>query len=268
MPALSRAIATAGQSSDVILVIDDDRDFGELVTRMLDQRQYRCALAGNGADGLRLACELRPQAIVLDALLPDLSGWSVLAALKADDRTADIPVLVLTVTDGRGKAFQLGAVEFLAKPLDQGRLIKALDCLHLVKAGLTAAPHLLIVEDDAALSELLAVVAGRQGWQTTIARDGLEGLAAIKRVRPTTVVLDLMMPRMDGFAFLEELRREASTKDLPVVVLTNKELDGDERVKLDSAEWVCQKGAVPMQDLVAELARIAKPSAIPKMVHA
>ena len=269
LPALSRAIAAAGESSDVILVIDDDRDVGELVMRMLDQHQYRCVLAANGAEGLRLAGELRPQAIVLDVLLPDFSGWSVLAALKADDQVAGIPVLVLTVTDdGRGKAFQLGAVEFLSKPLDQGRLIKALDGLQLVRSGPSSAAHLLIVEDDIALGELLAIVAERQGWQTTIARDGLEGLAAIKRIRPTTVVLDLMMPRMDGFAFLEELRREAATKDLPVVVLTNKELTGDDRVRLESAKWVYQKGALPMQDLVSELARIAKPSVIPRMVDA
>jgi CheY-like chemotaxis protein len=171
-----------------------------------------------------LARELQPLAITLDVVMPGMDGWAVLTAIKTDPELADIPVIMMSVVDDRNIGFALGASAFLTKPLDRSALVDAMKPF-----GTTSGRSILIVEDDRAAAELVSRTLADEGWQVRIAQDGQAGLRMMREQAPSLIVLDLMMPLMDGFEFAAELRRHEPWRSIPVVVLTAKELTEEDR---------------------------------------
>jgi two-component system, NtrC family, sensor kinase len=231
----------------LVLVIDDDPAVRELMGRFLARERFGVAQAASGQEGLRLARTLRPDAITLDVMMPGLDGWAVLAALKADPATADIPVVMLTIVDDRSHGYALGATEYLTKPIDRERLLDVL-------ARFRRERVVLVVEDDAALRELVRRMLEREGYAVMEAKDGRDALERVGEHVPGVILLDLVMPVMDGFEFLAELRRKEAWRELPVIVLTAKDLSAEDRERLNgSVARILQKGAYGREALLAEV---------------
>jgi len=221
----SPAPAAADDGRATVLVVDDDPSVRGLLTRTLENEGYRVIAAGNGVDALALARRHKPQAITLDVMMPRLDGWGALKALKADAELRDIPVIMVTVLNERGMAIPLGAAEFVTKPVDRQRLTAILrdHCASPVNLSI------LVVEDDQPTREALCRMLGSMGYRAHAAfngRNGLDWLA--NHPTPSLILLDLMMPEMDGFEFLRELRKQPAYMDVPIIVVTAKELTEDD----------------------------------------
>ena len=241
-----RAEGTAG----TVLVIDDERTTHNLLERELGARGYRVVHAAGGREGLRLAREMRPDAITLDIIMPELDGWAVLRELKADTDLRSIPVVLVTILSDREMGYALGAADYLTKPIDPDALLGALGRFH---AGDGEIP-VMVVDDDPMTREMLRRILSKRGWSVTEAADGSDALSGLGRTRPAVVLLDLMMPGMDGFEVLDAMRREATWRDIPVVVVTAKDLTTEEVTWLNQhAERVFQKGAYKRSELVGTI---------------
>jgi CheY-like chemotaxis protein len=225
------------------------------MARFLAREGFHIVTASSGAEGLRLAREIRPQLITLDVLMPGMDGWSVLAELKADPELADIPVVVVSITDDAALGYALGASEYLTKPVDRERLttiVRRYVAMH-------AAGPVLIVEDDPLSRSLLRDAAERLGCRVVEAEDGSVGLACARAERPSLILLDLMMPVMDGFEFLEELRRDAGGDTIPVVVVTAKDLSPEERETLGlKRDRILEKGGRSREHLLGEVRTLVR----------
>jgi GAF domain-containing protein/DNA-binding response OmpR family regulator len=243
----SPAPAEGPAGGSLVLVVDDDPAVRDLMARFLGREGFRVAVAAGGEEGLRLARELRPDAITLDVMMPGLDGWTVLGALKAESVTADIPVVMLTIVDDRNLGYALGAAEYLTKPIDRDRLLAVLGRYRRDRT-------VLLVEDDAALRELLRRVLEREGYTVIEAADGQAALERLRDRTPGVILLDLMMPVMDGFEFLAERRRDEAWQAIPVIVLTAKDLSPEDHERLNgSVARVLQKGAYSREALLAEV---------------
>jgi signal transduction histidine kinase/CheY-like chemotaxis protein len=240
---------------DVILVVEDDAHSGELLGLYLEGAGYRVALARDGADGLELARRLRPRAIVLDILLPRVDGWDLLARLKADAETAACPVIIVSMLDERGKGFALGAAEYLVKPVGRGQMLDAL--ARCLPVGTTPAT-VLVIDDDPVDRRLMQAALEPAGYQVLTAAGGEEGLAEIRRAKPAVVLLDLLMPAMDGFTVIEQVRADPAIADVPIVVLTAKEMIPADRERLAGRiSFLAEKGAFGRAELVDLVGHLA-----------
>ena len=263
-PPEAPAQAPAAAGTGCVLVIDDDPAARELVVRALARQGYRVESAACGEEGLRRAAELRPDLILLDVLLPGTDGLNVLARLKADVRLATIPVVMISVTGQQTLGFALGASDYLVKPVQGEQLLQSVRRLLDEPA---AGQSILVIDDDPATRDVLRRQMERQGWRVDEAPDGEQGLARLMQSRPALVLLDLMMPRMDGFAFLDALRALPGGDQVPVIVLTAKELERNEREDLCSrVDGVIGKGSYSVGDLEAEVRRAL--ATAPRPAHA
>jgi PAS domain S-box-containing protein len=249
------ASASNGQGNGpLVLVVEDDKQAGELLTHDLVQAGYRVARAATGAQALKLAQELRPDAITLDVLLPDQDGLKVLSQLKAMPETRAIPVVIVSVTEGRELGFSLGAVDWLVKPAN------ARDFLAAVRTAIAgddaaATQTVLVVDDEPPTVELLTEMLRTQGYRVLAGHDGRHGIALAKAERPALIVLDLLMPGLTGFDVVQELRNHSETREIPILIFTVKDLSAEERERLrGSVQAVVTKGA--SGDLLRELARV------------
>ncbi len=234
-----------------VLVIDDDPTTLDLTRRFLTREGFQVVTAERGEKGIELAKTLRPKAITLDVMMPGMDGWAVLAELKRDPETADIPVIMLTMLDEKEMGFALGASEYLSKPIDRRRLSAILE-RHGVESRIGG--RVLVVEDDDETRELLRRGLVKDGWTIDEAANGRLGLERVAAAAPDLVLLDLMMPEMDGFEFLDKLRAGEDGQHIPVVVVTAKELSSEELTRLDGAvEAVLKKGAQNRDSLLGEL---------------
>ena len=230
-----------------ILVIDDDPDSRELLQRTLEADGYVVATAISGDEGLKLARELSPALITLDVMMPGMDGWAVLQRLKADPVLAGIPVMMVTISGEKEMASTLGAVEHLTKPVDRDTLRRL--------AAQYAAPdgggHALVVDDDESIRALFRRALDDDGWTVAEAANGAEALERVRECRPNIVLLDLMMPVMDGFDFLVEFRARLDCVTTPVIVVTAKDLTDDDRSRLSGGvERIVEKGALTAFDLL------------------
>ena len=247
-PAPSAAPAGSGEVG-TILVIDDQPEAREIVRRLLVTEGFRVLEAANGDQGLALAREQRPDAITLDVLMPGMDGWAVLEALKAEPAVADIPVIMVTMLDDHRLGFALGASEYLTKPIDRERLRSL-----MARYRRDGAREVLVVEDDQPTRELLRRLLEGDGWSVVEAGNGQAGLDVLQSRSPGLILLDLMMPVMDGWQFARQLRGNAAWRDIPVVVITAKDLTPDERRALNGdVQGVLQKGAFTAAELCREL---------------
>jgi CheY-like chemotaxis protein len=198
-----------------------------------------------------MAKALQPTAILLDIQMPGMDGWEVLTHLKQSSSTADIPVIVLSIVDNLKKGFALGAAEYLLKPVDQGRLNAILDRFRLQD---DEQYNVLVVEDDEPMRELVCRHLLKNGCHPLQAQHGLEALSICEEVTPQLILLDLLMPEMDGFAFLTKIRAQEQLQHVPIVVMTGKELSDDEQEELrGNVQRVMTKDNTKLQELLADL---------------
>ena len=236
----SIAINASPSSTDgrpVIVAIDDDADMLNLLTRNLDREGYAVVTASTGQEGIRLVNELKPVAVTTDILMPGMDGWMVMDAIKSNPATSKIPVILVSVLDTRDMGVSLGAFEFVSKPVDWNRLA---DVLRGITA--TAAGHLLVVEDDADMRTLWLRNLTKDGYSVETATNGKDALDKVMAKRPAAILLDLMMPEMDGFEFLARLRSTPDGARIPVIVVTAKHLSAADTAFLkDRVQAVMQK---------------------------
>jgi signal transduction histidine kinase/DNA-binding response OmpR family regulator len=244
-----------------VLVIDDEADARDLLRRTLEGDGFEVTTAESGEVGLQLARELSPAVITLDIMMPVMDGWEVLRQLKADPELQRIPVVMMSILHEKGMGFALGATEYLTKPVDRKLL------LHFVGqySARTSERRVLVVEDDAPARELLRRTLEQEGWQVFEAENGKQALERASVEMPGLVVLDLMMPVMDGFQFLREFRKTAAGRTVPVLVLTAKELDREEQRFLgEQAAAVVQKNAGDLNAAIEEMRSLVATRASPK----
>ncbi|MCV6638816.1 response regulator [Candidatus Albibeggiatoa sp. nov. NOAA] len=238
-----------------ILVIDDDPAVRELLYNHLHKLGYQVTLATGGDEGLRLAYENRPDAITLDVMMPGMDGWMVLSSLKTDPHLADIPVIMLSIIEDKQLGFSLGAADYLIKPFDKQQLDGLLE--KYVPTHQT--PKVLVIDDDEATLTLLATMLSRDGLEVIQANSGRKGLQLLEKEQPNIILLDLMMPEMDGFEFLSYLRDDPNWSHIPVVVLTAKDITAEDRRKLnDNAHQVFQKSSYHRETLLGEIHELLK----------
>ena len=233
-----------------ILVIDDDPLQRDLMQRYLRKEGYRVRTASGGAQGLRLAQQLRPAAITLDVMMPDMDGWTVLSTLKADPALCDIPVIMLTMVDDPVRGFTLGASDYATKPVDRRRLSQILQkytCLN------PPCP-VLVIDDDPSARGLTRLMLEKEGWAVTEAENGIEALRLMESERPSLIFLDLMMPEMDGFAFAAEVGRRPEWRSIPIVVVTAQDLSNEDRRRLNGhVETILRKLGDSRQALLEQV---------------
>ena len=250
-------IESEGATGGLVLVIDDDPASRELVQRHLARAGYRTHGAAGGASGLQLARELKPAAITLDVLMPEMDGWAVLSALKADSELSDIPVIMATILDEKPLSLALGASDYVTKPIDRERLIS-------VMRRYAGAPEsrVLIVEDDDDAREVMRRMLEKEGWTAIEAENGRVALERVAEQMPSVILLDLMMPEMDGFSFLSALREGANGKTIPVIVVSALELTEEHRRRLSGGvQQILKKGSYSPEVLLDELRGVLGPPA-------
>jgi signal transduction histidine kinase/CheY-like chemotaxis protein len=254
IPTGERAAAPAGPEG-LVLVVEDDPRSAELFQVYLEDAGYGVAVARDGAEGARLARALSPTAIVLDILLPRLSGWELLARLKSDPATASIPVVVTSMLDERGAGFALGASEYLVKPVEREGLLEAVSRCAAAAAGRRA---VVVIDDEPLDVQLVEATLGPEGWTVLGATGGEEGVATVRRESPAVVLLDLLMPDVDGFAVVERLRADPRTADVPIIVLTSKDMTVADRERLNGRiSFLARKGSLTGTELVRLVERVA-----------
>ena len=239
-----------------VLVVDDDSAQRDLLTRFLEREGFDVRSASDGRTGIELARTLRPRAILLDVMMPHMDGWSVLSTLKADPDLASIPVVMVTFVNEPGLGASLGAADTVLKPVEWSRLRQVMERFQ------GDAGDVLVVDDDADARARVRSVLERDGWTVAEAEDGRQALDRVMHAPPQLILLDLTMPLMDGFAFLHELRLRPGCADIPVVVLTARDLDAADRKRLDGADRVLSKGQTDLRQLSGELRALA-PHAAP-----
>lgn len=236
--------------SNAVLVIDDDPTARDLMQRFLTKEGYTPYVAATGEEGLKLAREVKPIAITLDVMMPSMDGWSVLSSLKADVELADIPVIMLTIVDDKNLGYALGASDYMTKPIQWERLSSLLQ-----KYRHGEPPHrVLLVEDDLASRQMTRTMLERAGWTVAEAENGQIALEQVREQKPLLILLDLMMPEMDGFTFVSELRQHPEWNDIPIVVLTAKDVTLEDRMRLNGyVEKVLQKGSTSREELLNQV---------------
>ena len=242
--------AAAEVDQGLVLVVDDDELARDLMGRYLMREGFQVRTAASGPEALELAQQLKPRVITLDVMMPGMDGWAVLKALKSHPELQDIPVVMVTMIDNRSMGYALGASEFITKPVSREQLAAV-----LAKYRCDDPPcPLLLVEDDADVRELLRRMLEQEGWSVIEAENGRVALERLESSRPELVVLDLMMPEMDGFEFLYEFRRNAQWREVPVIVVTAKHLTEQDRRRLSGqVEQILQKGAYSREELLQQV---------------
>jgi signal transduction histidine kinase/DNA-binding response OmpR family regulator len=248
--ARSSAPARRADALGTVLIIDDEEPAHELLEREFAGAGYHVLHAAGGREGLKVAKQARPDVITLDIIMPDLDGWSVLKALKADPELCDIPVVLVTIMGDRDLGFALGAADYITKPLDRELLMRAVG--RHVHGGTRA--QVLVVDDDPKTRDMLRRTLQKAGWTVVEAANGCEALEALERAKPALVLLDLLMPDMDGFEVLERLNGDAMWREVPVIIVTAKDLTPDDVDRLNGrVAKVLQKGAYQRRDLVRDV---------------
>jgi CheY-like chemotaxis protein len=217
-----------------VLIVEDDPRAAQLLSIYLEGAGLHPAIAPSGEQGLEVVAELQPGTIILDILLPGRDGWDILAELKANPQTAAIPVVIVSTLDERGRGFALGASDYLLKPVDREALLGTLERVGCGRDGTGTRVKVLAIDDDPVALELTSAVLGPAGFEVLRAGGGEEGIAMARREQPALVILDLLMPEVDGFTVVERLKADPATADIPVVVFTGKSLTREERERLNS----------------------------------
>jgi CheY-like chemotaxis protein len=215
----------AGKDQPLLLIVDDEPIARELLARYLEPEGYRIASANSGQAALEAARTLAPDAVLLDILMPGSDGFETLCKFKTDPFLATIPVIIVSIVDKKTMGFALGARDYLVKPIEKNVLLRSLQT-HLRNAP--GQGSVLVVDDDEATLEFVSDALAGAGYGIKKARNGKEALGILSGANISALVLDLLMPEMDGFSVLRYLKADANLRRLPVFVLTSKDLTEEE----------------------------------------
>ncbi len=233
-----------------VLVIDDDPTVRDMMRRHLSRAGFDVVTAEDGNEGLALARELSPSVIALDILMPGTGGWAVLQALKADPVLNHIPVIMISVLDEQEKGMALGAAGYLTKPVDRAKLAALLSFFKFSEP----IQRCLVIEDDEPTRAMLGRFLRAQGWQISEAANGKLGLECLARERPNLILLDLIMPEMDGFEFLDHVRLHPEFHKIPVIIVTAAELSAEDRRRLHGGvSHILEKSACSRDELLDQV---------------
>lgn len=250
-----------GNASNAVLVVDDDPVARDILQRFLEAEGYTVATAVDGDDGLKRAKELKPAVITLDVVMPGKDGWTLLQELKADPQLTDIPVLMVSIVDDKHKGFSLGVADYMTKPIDRKRLLVLLERYKLDGSG----GNVLIVEDDASTRQLMRRVFVSEGWRVREAANGRTGLELLREETPDLILLDLIMPELDGFEFVESLKTIPQATGIPVVVITGADLSDDDRQRLNGGvQQIIQKPEDGQPSFLSEIRQYVSKHAVSK----
>jgi CheY-like chemotaxis protein len=238
------------EHAPIVFVVDDDPNARELLCRHLQRGGYAVRTAANGEDAMQLARTLKPDVVTLDVLMPQMDGWAVLSAMKEDAALAEIPVIMVTIVDNQSIGFSLGAADYLIKPINRDQLVRAVEkCCRRGELR-----HVLIVEDDAPTSELMGRALREIDCTVTQAENGRVGLERLNEASPDAILLDLMMPEMDGFEFVARLRADPRWRRIPVIVVTAKALTAEDLARLNGqVQHLVHKGEYSGKAVLAAL---------------
>ncbi len=241
--------ATAGS----VLVIDDDPTIHDLLKRLLQRQGFTVNGVQSGREGLQVAREIKPDVIILDVMMPEMDGWNVLSSLKNDSVLSEIPVVMLSMIEDKHMGFALGAADYLTKPINRDKLSGLLRKYR----RFSDESLVLVVEDEEGIRQFMRVLLERDGWSVMDAANGQEALAMIAERRPSLILLDLMMPEMDGFEFVSHLREVTEWKDIPVVVITAMELTANDYKRLNgNVTKIMRKGSYEQEQLMADVRQL------------
>jgi len=250
-----REILQPPEGSKTVLVIDDDPQWRESMLRLLTREGLHAITAASGEEGIRRARQIKPSVIALDVAMPTMDGWAVLAELKSDPDLADIPVVMLTLVDNKKIGYTLGASDYLTKPVDRNKLLQVLNRF----AHPSDSKPVLVVEDDLSIRSKICQILEKEGWTVVEAENGREALSRMEEETPAIILLDLLMPVMNGFEFIEIVRQRGEWKEVPVVVVTALELTEEDRVRLNGyVEKVLQKQENTEEELLREIGSLVK----------
>lgn len=250
LPHATRKPAARLGKATTVLVIDDDPTVRDLIMRTLQKEGFLVETAANGDEGLEKARELKPEVITLDVMMAGMDGWTVLGKLKSDPELTRIPVVMLTMVDEKNRGFAMGASGYLTKPVDRKQLLNVVDRYRRDEDVI----RILVVEDDQDTRDLITRILQKEGAQVDQAENGLVALEYTRTNYPNLILLDLMMPKMDGFEFITELQKTEQGRSVPVIVVTAKELTEDDLVNLNGhVERILEKGGYNRDDLLNEI---------------
>ena len=226
-------LAQAARTGPTILLIEDDARAIDLLTLYLTAADFNIVVARDGDEGLAIARRIHPAAITLDIMLPHVDGWDFLAQAKADAEIANIPVIIISILDERGKGIALGAAEYIVKPANRYDLLATLHRLTLTPQAMNGSAKVLVIDDDPLAIELVEVVLQPEGYTVLKTLNGEEGITLANRESPKLIILDLLMPEIDGFTVVERLRADPATANIPIVILTSKTMTREEKERLN-----------------------------------
>jgi hypothetical protein len=252
---LAMTTPPAESRGPTVLVVDDDEATRNLMYRLLSKEGYHVVTASEGTRALQLAREIRPTVVTLDVMMPDMDGWSVLDQLKSDPDLADIPVIMQSIINNPQKGFTMGAAEYLTKPINRGRLLEAV-ARFTESADVGGNKNILVVEDDPQTQVAIANWLSADGWNVHTADNGVEGLQRYAECKPAFIVLDLMMPQMDGFSMIDELRSQYLDENIQVIVVTATDLDAADMARLNgNVQRIIQKKSGMPDEILREIKR-------------
>jgi len=255
-PAVARSMNGHG-AGPLVLVVEDDPAAAELLTRQLGNAGYRTEVAKSGTQALALARELKPAAITLDIIMPELDGWEVITRLKSDAATSHIPVVVVSVVDNPELGIALGAIDYFVKPVNASALVERLDRFDAPHAPGNRKVRVLVVDDEPANRTLLTEALEPAGFTVMTASGGRDAIKIAKRSKPDLVLLDLLMPDVNGFDVVEALRADDKTRDTPIMVLTAANLtEADKRQLNGRVSQILSRGSVATSDIVGLLKNV------------
>lgn len=238
-----------------ILLIEDSIEAIKLLKILLEQNGYSVAIAKNGLEGIQKAKELKPFAIVLDIMLPQKSGWDVLKKLKADEDTNHIPVIIVSIVEEKNIGFSLGALDYFVKPIDGKKLIERINSLEKAKEEKT----ILAIDDDPIVLKYLTNILENANFKVLKALSGKEGIEKAINKKPDIIILDLIMPDINGFDVIDFLKKDENTKDIPIIILTAKDLTNEELEKLNgNVQTIAKKEKFSSEQFIAELKMFEK----------
>src|ERR1700686_1206273 len=255
-PAISSIITPSSRLTPLVLIVDDEASARELLASYLEP-EYRVVMAESGAEAIKKAQQLRPDAITLDVLMPGSNGFETLAALRKRPETANIPIIILSIVDQKQVGFALGAADYLIKPVRKPALLEAIR--RHVPSPADDDSSILLVDDDPQAIELMEATLRSAGYETQGVRSGARALEVLANKVVGAILLDLLMPGMDGFQVIRHVRGETALKELPILVMTAKNLSEEERVLLTrETQGFLQKDGSWREQLVAEVARVVR----------
>ncbi len=250
------------EGDGIVLVIDDDPNVRQMLRKDLSDLGYAVAVAANGEDGLKLSLKLRPDAILLDVQMPEMEGWWVLSALKSNSLLCDIPVIMISMEEDKQRGYALGATDYLTKPVSHDKLVTVLEKYHLQDKSQSL---IMLIEDENLLRRAVAAILEVEGWKVFQAEDGQVALEHLDDKKPDLILLDLNMPVMNGFEFLNCLQEHEKWQSIPVVVLTARHLTTEEQARLNSfAVPIFHKESYSKDELIQQVHHLISDSAVGK----